>query len=83
MIIRECENTVRDEMNLPKVGEGWISEMELYQKIVNEFKNEKVVHHGKPYWLKRQHLDIYFPEKNIGIEYQGAQHLRPIDFFWR
>ncbi|WP_041758465.1 hypothetical protein [Psychroflexus torquis] len=80
-IIRESENTVRSEKNLPLVGEGWISETELYYKIHNEFQNEKVVHHGKPLWLKRQHLDIYFPNKNIGIEYQGVQHQKPVDFF--
>lgn len=80
-IIRESENTVRSEKNLPLVGEGWISETELFYKIHNEFQNEKVVHHGKPLWLKRQHLDIYFPYKNIGVEYQGVQHQKPVDFF--
>lgn len=80
-IIRESENTVRSEKHLPLVGEGWISEANLYYKIHNEFQNEKVVHHGRPLWLGRQHLDIYFPNKNIGIEYQGLQHQRPIDYF--
>lgn len=80
-IIRESENTVRSEKNLPLVGKSWISETELFYKIHNEFPNEKVVHHGKPLWLKRQHLDIYFPNKNIGIEYQGEQHQKPVDFF--
>ena len=80
-IIRESENTVRSEKNLPHVGEGWISETELYYKIHKEFQNENVVHHGKPLWLGRQHLDIYFTDKNIGVEYQGAQHQRSIDFF--
>ena len=36
---------------------------------------------GKPEWLGRQHVDIFFPNQNIGIEYQGAQHDKPIDFF--
>lgn len=26
-------------------------------------------------------MDIYFPHHNIGIEYQGAQHDKPIDYF--
>lgn len=42
---------------------------------------QTVVPHARPVWLPPQHLDIYFPEFNIGIEYQGAQHLRPVDFF--
>lgn len=80
-IFREAENTVRVEKELPKVGEGWISETELFYKISNYYKDEKVIHHGKPLWLKRQHLDIYFPKRNIGIEYQGLQHLEPVAYF--
>ena len=26
-------------------------------------------------------LDIYFPDFNIGIEYQGAQHFQPVEIF--
>ena len=33
-----------------------------------------------PNWLKPQRLDIYIPELNIGVEYQGEQHFRPVDF---
>lgn len=80
-IIREAENTVRTERNLPKVGEGWISEADLYYKLASTFKDEKVKHHGKPHWIGRQHLDIYLPEKNIAIEYQGAQHQMPVSYF--
>lgn len=56
---------------MPKVGEGWISETELFYKISDYFKEDEVVHHASPKWLGRQHLDIYFPKLNIGIEYQG------------
>ena len=80
-IIRECENTVREEMDLPKVGEGWISETELYYKIKEEFPQEIVLHHGRPSWLGKQHLDIYFPKKNIAIEYQGEQHQNSNEYF--
>jgi len=31
--------------------------------------------------LGRQHLDVYFPDKNIGIEYQGIQHDEPTEHF--
>ncbi len=80
-IIREAENTVRVEKNLPKVGEGWINEASLFRKIISAFPDEKIKHHGKPFWLGRQHFDIYFTEKNIALEYQGSQHFKPIDFF--
>jgi len=32
-------------------------------------------------WLGKQHLDFYLPEYNVGIECQGGQHFRPINFF--
>lgn len=80
-LIREAENFVRQERNLPKVGEGWISETELYYKIKTTFSKYKVVHHGRPSWLGLQHFDIFFPKLNIAIEYQGKQHTEAVDFF--
>ena len=80
-IIKEAEDAYRESIGMPKIGEGWISETELYYKISTYFKNEIVKQHASPVWLGRQHLDIYFPHFNIGIEYQGAQHYMAIDFF--
>jgi hypothetical protein len=79
--IRESENVYRINNGLPKIGEGWISETELYYKIKCTFSNYNVIHHGKPHWIGRQHLDIYIEELNLGIEYMGSQHYEPIDFF--
>ena len=73
------EDEIREKYDIP--ASKWISEHQLYEFIKDYFPNEKVEKHGRPKWLKQQHLDIYFSEKNIGIEYQGEQHLRPIDFF--
>ncbi len=78
---RVIENEIREERNLPKIGEGWISETDLFYKIKNKFSNYKVVHHSRPNWLGRQHFDIYFPDLNIAIEYQGKQHFEEIEFF--
>lgn len=80
-ILRECENTIREEQNLPKVGEGWISETELFYEVCQEFPNENIIHHGRPAWLSPQHIDIFFPDRKIGIEYQGKQHLNPVEYF--
>lgn len=73
------EDEIREKYDIP--ASKWRSEHQLYEFIKDYFPNEKVEKHGRPKWLKQQHLDIYFSEKNIGIEYQGEQHLRPIDFF--
>ena len=66
---------------MPLVGEFWRSETELYYSIKEAFKDTEVKQHVSPKWLGRQHLDVYMPEYNIGIEYQGAQHYRPVEYF--
>jgi len=80
-ISRQGENNLRDNLEIPKIGEGWISETFLYYRIKNEFKEYRVVQHASPNWLGKQHLDIYFPNNLLAIEYQGSQHFKPIDFF--
>ena len=56
-------------------------EKELYHKMKKEFKNEKIIHsYYNSKILGRQEIDIYFPEYKIGIEYQGEQHFKPVDF---
>jgi hypothetical protein len=78
----EPENAIRKTRGLPMVGEGWISETKLYYLIKQHFDNHtSILHHGRPKWLGRQHFDIYLPEYNIAIEFQGDQHYKPIDFF--
>jgi hypothetical protein len=77
----EPENALRQIFNLPKIGEGWISETNLYYEIKEHFTSEIVLQHGRPNWLGKQHLDIWLPKRNVGVEYQGDQHFYPIDFF--
>ncbi len=77
----EPEDEIRMMLGLPKIGEGWISETFLFYQIKNYFVNQLVIQHGRPKWLNKQHLDIYFPFCNIGIEYQGDQHFYPIEIF--
>lgn len=78
---REPENHIRQLLGLPNIGEGWVSETKLFYLIKEKFINHRVLQHGKPIWLGKQHLDIYIPDLNIGIEYQGKQHTSPVDFF--
>ena len=77
----DAENSVRDEMNIPRIGEGWLSETELYYKLCNAFPDTEVAHHARPEWLGRQHLDIFIPKYNVALEYQGEQHDVPVDYF--
>lgn len=79
--LREIENIMRESKDLPKIGEGWISETTLFYEIKNSFPKLNIIHHGKPQWLGRQHFDIWLPEINCAIEYQGLQHFKPIEYF--
>ena len=78
---RDAENTVREECGIPKIGEGWVSETQLYYQIKNYFNKFEVIQHAHPKWLGRQHLDIFIPSLKLAIEYQGAQHFKPVEFF--
>ncbi len=80
-LIFNIQDDFRVTIGLPKIGQGWVSETNLFNAINLFFDTENVVQHASPKWLGRQHLDIYFPELNIGIEYQGKQHNEPINFF--
>lgn len=81
VVLKRAEDLYREAIGMPKVGEGWISETELYYKIVEAFPGYTVTHHASPNWLGRQHLDVYFSDPMIGIEYQGTQHYEAVDFF--
>jgi len=79
--VRVAENRLRDANGVPRVGEGWISETELFNLIRDSFPDVTVEHHGRPGWLGRQHLDVWIPEWRIAVEYHGDQHFRPVEFF--
>lgn len=78
-IMREAENILRENHGLPKIGEGWISEMTLFKLIESVFQDAQ--HHVNPAWLTPQHLDIFVHSKKLAFEYQGKQHYEAIDFF--
>lgn len=78
---RQAENAVRAEGGLPAVGEGWVSETELYCQIVERLQNVEVIQHATPEWLRGQHLDVYMPRLAVAVEFQGIQHDRPVEYF--
>ena len=78
---RDAENEVREYIGVPRIGEGWVSETQLYKLIVNLFAEYEVIREASPDWLGNQRLDIYIPSLNIAIEYQGEQHFKPIAIF--
>lgn len=80
-VLREAENNIREAEGLPRIGEGWVSETELYNLIRTAFPASSVIQHARPDWLSPQHLDVYLPQYGIALEFQGAQHLGPVDYF--
>ena len=62
-----------------KASGKWKSEQQLYVVVKKKYKDAIYQYHAE--WLGQQSLDIYIPSLKIGIEYQGIQHYRPVDFF--
>jgi len=78
---RKAENEIREKYNVPQIGEGWISETTMFRNLQEIFPEHEVIHHGKPDWLGRMHLDVYIPEIKIAFEYQGKQHFTAVNYF--
>lgn len=81
VLYRRAENLVRENAGVPLVGEGHYAEVTLLNLVRNAFPNHRVVHQGRPYWLLPQSFDIWFPDHEVAVEYQGAQHFGPIEYF--
>ena len=57
----------------------WISEYSLFRISLRHYNDSLYQYHPK--WLGKQSVDIFIPCLNIGIEYQGQQHYKAIDYF--
>lgn len=62
-----------------KLAPRWISEFSLYLEVKKLYK--QTIYQYRCDWLGKQSLDIYIPNKKLGIEYQGEQHYRPVSIF--
>ena len=78
---RDAENVVREKIGVPKIGEGWISETQLFKIVQFLFPTYEILREASPAWLGRQRLDIFVPALNLAIEYQGKQHYEPVGHF--
>jgi len=77
---REAEDELRDKLGIPR-GLKWISEVELYKIVKELLPDKKVIHQGHPKWLGNQIFDVWIPDLNLAIEYQGMQHYQSVEFF--
>lgn len=72
------ENEVRSKFGQKKVGEAWTSETILYHIVQTLYPKATILRHYRPDYLEGLELDIYVKELNLGIEYQGIQHYKPV-----
>lgn len=59
-------------------------ENKLYESIVSRYKDANILKQFRTSWLKYKHkmsIDIFLQDYNIGIEYQGGQHFKPVSFY--
>lgn len=77
---RALENKIRKNKGYDEVG-SFIMEQLLFNKLNDSFPNLNLISQYSPYWLRPQRIDIFIEECNLAIEYHGAQHYLPIDFF--
>ena len=73
------ENSVREEMGYPKIGDAWVSETMLYHIVEEIYPNIEIIRHHRPHWLEGLELDIYIPSKDLAFEYQGLQHFQSVE----
>ena len=59
----------------------WKSEELMLECVKKVFKNRKVIHQYRPYFLGQQTYDVFVCGENIAFEYQGKQHFEPVDIF--
>lgn len=57
----------------------WKHELSLFQAIRRKYPD--TLYQYRPQWLDLQSLDMYIPSLKTGIEYQGVQHYRKVEFF--
>lgn len=75
------ENEVRRKFGHKKVGEAWSSETILFYIIQTIFSKLTILRHYRPSFLKGLEIDIFISDLKIGIEYQGIQHFKPVDYW--
>lgn len=78
---RDAENYIRELKGIAKIGERWVNETLLFNYINLLFPQFTVQREASPTWLNRQRFDVYIPELNLAIEYQGQQHYVAVDLF--
>ena len=80
-IVASATKEFRENKGLSPVVVQWASEQYLLDKIKTIFSDQIVIGQGSPCWLEGQRFDVWLPEVNLAIEYNGLQHYEPVEHF--
>lgn len=69
---------VTDEVKSSFKLKKWVNESLLANLIKELFKDLTIYRNYRPEILEGLELDVYIRELNVGIEYQGIQHEKPV-----
>lgn len=72
------ENLARKTFGFRAIGDGWVNETALHGMVCKLFSGREIIRHFRPSFLENLELDIFCPELNLALEYQGQQHFIPI-----
>lgn len=74
-------NHIIEHQGCPKCAEELNVSEQRVVRFLKENTDYQIVEQYSPEWLGQKRIDIYLPEKKVGIEYQGRQHFVPVDLF--
>jgi hypothetical protein len=74
---RTARSDVQQQLGLTR----WLREAEMYQIIKKIFPDDLILREASPPWLGRQRLDVFLPDRNLAVEYQGQQHYQAVAAF--
>ncbi|MBW8201893.1 hypothetical protein [Flagellimonas abyssi] len=75
------ENELRARFGFYGIGERWTTETLLFRILDEIFHGTEVVFHYRGKELGGLELDIWIPEYRLGVEYQGIQHFKAIEYW--
>ena len=81
-IFDESMGDARALLGMTDADVGAMQERILFERVNREFGHiHRVLAHGRPDWLRPQHLDLWLPDVGAAIEFHGAQHFVPVEYF--
>ena len=78
--MKQIYNDIYEQLIIDgKFKHKWFNELNLFKIAKSEYPD--TIYQFRSNWLGNQSLDIYIPDLNLAIEYQGIQHYEPVKAF--